>query len=875
MLLNANDPIQVHLLVETALDDSKEFEILSPEEVDELKRICRSLNQRIDQTRQNLAIQSKYRDAAISMSKLYSSSDKKRRSDEGDEEPKQRRSLLGHRSRNSESIKEAELERVASERKCEELARELWDLEKRLMEPQKRLLQHTAGILQMTHGGPAKTPKPKNSPRPGIPGSPESLYTYTNARTSMEPSIDEDLFDDRSLYREFDRDGSTQRDSWDLAGSTVSNSTGHSREQASEHIKTITTTEQKLESLNNRLREVIVKANPQRQSYSMPPRAAANEINSVPGKMLASHLDYLEQGIKAFDNEHSRSIAVRQDFDLETEEMVEEINARIRELLLPFDSSRPLTPRLSGRSLKEQLAYFQKSIGTIEKELQRAASEGSKKIDAQQDNMKQVEAVLMGLWDIVQSGEEDRRQRKLQERQSRAQNGLGEDSNDLSGDELNGPPEPFSLQNFSAKIQRMFTDLSNLKDQKKVLQRQIKQQRELNTKSESDKDAQLAQLEADLARSQEDQEMTEKQANDLQSQLVEVMERLNEARRESTQRGLEKTRRDEAESAAIQALESKLSNRNDEIIKLEEQLQDLKDNQNMRNAKVQSQLADAGSKVESLKSQLEESRSTVGILKVQLEEAGSKAEALKSQLAEAASKFEASKSQVAEAGSKIEALKSQLASAEEEANSLKKQFEEKEVELENSNMEIARLQTEVTIARAELDGAYGTRAQRAAEVAANPAIQKEIDTLMSRNRTLMAELDTLRAQSASNEQVVELKRELGETIEEYEVMTKASIEWEKEREALEREVDKLRDEREALETKLADEQVRCLGLKSPGVETPGAGIGAGATSTNVLKNEFKRLMRDTKAESAKALRVSYSFSSFPRNSPLDYRLIVY
>jgi hypothetical protein len=861
MLLNTNDPIQVHLLVETALDDSKEFEILSPEEVDELKRLCRSLSQRIDQTRQNLAIQSKYRDAAISMSKLYSSSDKKRRSDNGDDEPKQRRSLLGHRSRNSESIKEAELERVASERKCEELARELWDLEKRLMEPQKRLLQHTAGILQMTHGGPAKTPKPKNNPRPGIPGSPESLYTYTNARTSMEPSKDEDLFDDRSLYREFDRDGSTQRDSWDLAGSTVSNSTGHSREQASEYIKTITTTEQKLESLNNRLREVIVKANPQRQPYSIPPRAAANETNSAPGKMLTSHLDYLEQGIKAFDNEHSRSKAVRQDFDLETEEMVEEINQRIRELLLPFDSSRPLTPRLSGRSLKEQLVYFQNSIGTIEKELQRAASEHSKKVDAQQDNMKQVETVLMGLWDIIQSGEEDRRQRKLQERQNRAQNGMGDDPNDLSGEELDGPPEPFTLQNFSAKIQRMFTEVSNLKDQKKVLQRQIKQQRELNKKSEGDKDAQLVQLEADLDRTQKDQEMAEKQANDLQSQLIEVMERLNEARRESTQRGLEKTRRGEAESAAIQALESKLSQRNDEIIKLEEELQDLKDDQSMRNAEVQSRLADAGSKVESLKSQLEE--------------AGSKVEVLKSQLAEAGSKFEVSKSQVAEAGLKVEVLTSQLARVEEEAASFKKQFEDKEVELENSNMEIARLQTEVTIARAELDGAYGTRAQRAAEVAANPAIQKEIDTLMTRNRTLMAELDTLRAQSASNEQVVELKRELGETIEEYEVMTKASIEWEKEREALEREVDKLRDEREALETKLADEQVRWLGVKSPGVENPGAAIGAGATSTNVLKNEFKRLMRDTKAESAKALRVSSSFSSFLRGHFLDYHLMVY
>ncbi len=69
MLLNINDPIQVHLLVETALGDSKEFEILSQEEVDDLKKQVQALTQRIEQTRQNLAIQSKDRYAAISMAK--------------------------------------------------------------------------------------------------------------------------------------------------------------------------------------------------------------------------------------------------------------------------------------------------------------------------------------------------------------------------------------------------------------------------------------------------------------------------------------------------------------------------------------------------------------------------------------------------------------------------------------------------------------------------------------------------------------------------------------------------------------------------------------------------------------------------------------
>jgi chromosome segregation ATPase len=802
MLLNVNDPIQVHLLVETALGDSKEFEILSPEEVDELKRQCRALSQRIEQTQQNLAIQSKYRDAAISMAKLYSSSDKKS-NDSADTRPKQRRSLLGSRGSNSDQVKEADLERSTSERKCEELAQELWNLEKRLMEPQKRLLQHTAGILQMTHKGPATVPKTKGTAQQGIPGSPESLYTYTNARSSIDPPREEDFFDERSLYRVFDRiDGSSmggQRDTWDLQSRGLSIATGQSREQVSEQMRTIATAEQKLETLNTRLREVIIKAYPQQQSYSMPPCAPAKEMSATPGKMLSNHLNYLEQGINTIDSEQNRSKAMKQDSDIEMEEAVEEINQELRTLLLPYDSNRPLPPRLSGRSLKEQLNYLQNSIGAIEGELQRAASVHSKGLKAQQDNFDQMQNVITRLWDTIQSGEEDNRRRKLQNRQTRAQNGMADDGSDLSGDEmLNLPKEAFSLQAFSSKVQRIFSQLMSLKDQKKVLQRQIKQQRELNNKEESEKDAQLSKLEGDLTRTQQSQEAAEREAQNLQSQLRTVIEQLDKARRENTQRGLEKQRLEESESAAVQALELKLSQRNDEIIRLEEELQDLKDDRGIRDAEVQSRLA--------------------------------------------------------EAGAKVEALSSQLSKAEEEATTWTKRIEDKEAELEHSNMEIARLQTEVTIARAELDGAYGTRAQRAAEVAANPAIQKEIDDLTTRNKKLQAELEVLRAHSASGEAMAELKRELSETIEEYEHMTKASIEWEKERETLEREVDKLRDEREALETRLADEQVRWLGMKSPGADND-RGVGAGATSTAVLKSEFKKIMRDARAENAKALRV--------------------
>jgi hypothetical protein len=797
-LLNVNDPIQVHLLVETALSDSKEYEILSQEEVDDLKKQCQYLTQRIEQTRQNLAIQSKYRDAAISMAKLYSPTDKKKAGDSPDSK-KPRRSLLGHTRQPSDQVREAEQERMASERKCEELAAELWSLEKRLMEPQNKLLKHTAGILQMTHKGPKKMPKgPGNQQQPGIPGSPESMYTYSNARSSMEPIGDEFFFDERSLYKAADKlDGFGDVDRESVIGPPP-------KSQAREQMQIITKTEQKLEALNSRLRAVIVKANPQRDASYAPPPSKANS-----GETLQSHLEYLEQSITTIDQEHSLATRKHEESESAMEDTLESLNRELRGLLLPYDENQPEPPELTGKGLNQQLMFFQDTIGALEAELARAGANA--KNMGNQDNLQQMETVMMGLWDIIQSGEEENRQRKQQRRQTRTAQNLPEDEGDMSPDEGGDPNEPFTLQGFSTKVQWLYAQATRLKDQKKVLQRQIKQQRELNNKSDATKDAELTQKIEEVERVQALLTRTERDADSVREQLSLVMEKLDEARqqermREQSQQG--------NESAAIQAAQEQLDERAQTIAALEEELQDLKDDRSIANAELQGRIADSESKIASLTQELAAATAAQATF---------------------------------EAGIKEK----------------EKEVLDKEQELDNSNMEIARLQTEVTIARAELDGAYGSRAQRAAEVAANPVIQKEIDDLKERNAKLTAELAALKQNGpiggASDEKMRTLKKELEETIEEYEQMTKASIEWEKEREQLESTIDKLRDERENLEAQLSDEKVRWLGMKSPGVD---GAAQPGATSTTVLKNEFKKMMRDTRAESAKAIRVCSSSPNF-------------
>ncbi|CZR58065.1 related to nonmuscle myosin-II heavy chain [Phialocephala subalpina] len=817
--VNVNDPIQIHLLVETALGDSKEFEILSQEEVDDLKKQCQSLTQRIEQTRQSLAIQSKYRDAAISMGKLYTSADKKK-SLESQDGKRERRSIFGHNRAGSDQIREAEQERMASERKCEELAAELWSLEKRLMDPQSRLLKHTAGILQMTHKGPKNLPKNQNG-APQVPGSPESMFTYSNARNSIEPLHDELFFDDRSLYKPADGFG-------DLNFGPPQKSDGLAQMQM------IAQTEQRLDDLNSRLRAVIVKVNPAREgNYSTPPVSGTSRDGT--GEMLQRHLEYLERSISTIDDEHTQAMAKStqnaelnvgrklqesqaamerrlqeseaaterrlQESEAAMEETLEGLNQELRDLLLPYDVNRPEPPRVGGNGVDDQLTYFQDSLGALEMELSRAASNTSKNT-SNQGSLEQMETVMTGLWEIIQSGDEIERQRKLERAKVRYNQDLPDDEEESDGDG-GDPSEPFSLQGFSAKVQWLYAQATRLKDQKKVLQRQIKQQRELNNKSDATKDAEMMQKVEELERTKNLLTRTEMDADNVRAQLSAVMEKLDEARQ---QEQLQAQSRSNDENSKVRAAQAELDQKNQMIAALEEELQDMRDDQSIGNAELQGKIADSETKIATLTQEL-------------------------AAAAAAQATFEAN----------VQAKEKEIA--------------DKEEEMENMNMEIARLQTEVTIARAELDGAYGSRAQRAAEVAANPVIQKEIDDLKEKNASLATELASLKSRGTADPQTDEkmktLKKELEETIEEYEQMTKASIEWEKERESLEGTIDKLRDERERMEAELSDEKVRWLGMKSPGFE---GGAAPGTTSTTVLKNEFKKMMRDTRAESAKALR---------------------
>lgn len=272
-----------------------------------------------------------------------------------------------------------------------------------------------------------------------------------------------------------------------------------------------------------------------------------------------------------------------------------------------------------------------------------------------------------------------------------------------------------------------------------------------------------------------------------------------------------------------------------------------------------------------LTTELENTKGQVQQHQARLEQVQTQHEQIQAQHEQARGQLEQVNSQHEQVRGQLEQSQNQLAASEEVKGEILAKMQAKSAESDKARKEMkdfegetVRLQTELTVARAELDGAYGTRAQRAAEVAQHPVLQEQISSLTERNTFLEQELATTKAQHEAagsgnvelTQRVQTLQKELAETIGEYEVMTKSSIEFEKERENLENTIDGLRDRIETLETQLSDEKVRMLGQKSPGVAGDRSSNEKGVTSTSVLKNEFKKMMRETRAENMRALMVS-------------------
>jgi hypothetical protein len=862
------DPVAMHLLVETAMGDSQNFDMLSIEEVEALKQEQKTLDARLATVRKKLESETKIRDATRSLSRLASKSEKGH--------------ARGQGSKGSNDAKSQEgLE--ASNKKVEEFIRDLLETESRMRMIDMQLLMHTAAVLQMTHKGPKRRDDTSGMSDDGYrrPDSPASLETYDIGRANGARG--DDYFDERSFYR--------SPENLDTLMNVLQSGILHRAEPGEGQSEALSTTAKRLEEMNEKLRDLLAQANPDRADEFALPLIAPDETSDV---AIDRQLDFLNEGLRNISAEQANVRGKSRHTLSEVEGRLEGINNQLYAALSRSnmdgaeDTAPP--PPVTGSDPTEQLNYMENSFYNLE-QIQYSLNEQLDTLKFQgqngdmSDSAEKYETTLKGLWQIIQAGEEEARERKRERRRL-----LAEDPNSdeqLSPDEDFNSSETFSLLAFSAKVQWLFKRATSLKDKQSVLLRQIKQQRELNSKSDAQKEADFERLNEQVLSARSEKISME---NELE-RAIDQLQQFDEQRGPTDSQALQDRNAGlEAQLINVQeravAFESDLKSAKERAIAYESQLKDVQERavafqtklqaEEERSKALEKELKDKEEYHSTSNIQARESEELSANYEAQIRDSQERAVALENKLREAQddARVEAAtiQAELADSAAKIDDIMTALKEATmekeaAEARSLEttNALNAKEEEFRNLEGDIVRLTTELTFAKAELDGAYGTRAQRAADSAANPAIKRELDDLSEKNQALMDELTALRkVQDAASQSEAEarnsernLKAELSGMAGEYEALTRDAIQNEKDRDVLESQIDKLRDDKEALERELSDEKVKWLGVRSPSTPMGPGGLDMGATSIRMLREDFRKMMRDRTAEGLKALRVSH------------------
>jgi uncharacterized small protein (DUF1192 family) len=842
----------MYLLTETAIGDSTNYEVLSLEEVEELKKEVTLLSTRIHGTKRKLALETKLRDAAQSLGRLYSPpsprSSGEYGTNGGSNSHRMSRGIFG-RSGASEALDKSDSELAVSQRRCEELAQELWKLEKRSQTITQRLLEHTAGVLQMTHKGLKKGPK-------------------NPARTS-DSTYDDHKFDDRSLYRTTEH-----LDNFGVNGKIETNAAAVMNTEAMQ------ATERRLEELSERMHDMMIQSNPG-EFIDPPPQRSDGGGPVNPTATVDAHLDYIKNSmnnIVLHKGDVPAPTAAR-DIAPEAEgawkHQLTEINNQVQTIVDRFGLTRsptlPPPPDAShGEGLEEQLSYLQAGVDGLESRVDGVLEQKSiltTQIQQQRElNSKSDAERDAHIGDLTEQLTHVRRDLEVSEREANAsRDELALVMEQLNAMRHNGSSQDeakATLVQAEGEVARLQSVVSSLHTEADARINEVSEAREAQDKAE----AEVKRLQQYIDDVQRDNDAKAEEVSDARDRAEGEVKRLQavivslqndtDARSEEARQA-----RDHADEEVKRLQAAITSLQNDTDVRLREAIEArdrAEDEVKRLHAVIENLQNDTGTRGEDVKEARDRAENEVQRLQSLVETLQNDSDSRSEEVRGARDRAE---QEVAQLEAAIQQIRIQSDARIKEADDQRAESDHNATRLQNEltelEGEIVRVTTELTMAKAELDGAYGTRAERAAEVAANPSIQRENDALVTRNIELTEELAALKSQRGGGDlqqRADTLERELRETIDDYEAMTKASIEFEKERERFESFIDSLRDRCEQLETQLAEERISWMNLSSP--TSMGRDGTSETTSTMVLKNEFKKMMRDTRNENMKILRVS-------------------
>ena len=374
---DASDVMGQHLLYETALLDAQAFEILEIAEVDALKKEHVRLNARIEAAQRKLALESKVKDAAQNLQRLYSTKHRPDTPQSPESPKKSRNSFLGNRQRGgsgsggTETLQQADSELAASVRKVDELNEQIKSLLDRRQYVERKLLRHTAAVLA------EQANKDVQSAVPGL----------TNGTHSVGG-------DDRSMY---------SPDDFDDIRDILHGMPAGGRKKFQEHEQQIAGVQDRLEQLNFQLRNVIGEVS---RTLGKPPAGeTALDQSEDSSARLENRLTRLEDNLHALEQQQQdikAHYARIQESEYRTrnavEEQMEGLNAQLYSTLLLASSNTQEVPGLqgppqpTGHGYQNQLQYMEESLMTMEQLLQQHSHVIQSTIDAKQQEHDELAA---------------------------------------------------------------------------------------------------------------------------------------------------------------------------------------------------------------------------------------------------------------------------------------------------------------------------------------------------------------------------------------------------------------------------------------------------------------------------------------------------
>ncbi|KAK0770881.1 hypothetical protein LTR02_018077, partial [Friedmanniomyces endolithicus] len=382
------DAVGQHLLYETAMLDSQSYEMLEIAEVDALKKEQARLNARIEAANRKLVLESKVKDAAQNLQRLYSVSSQNRPDtpQSPDSSKKSRSSLLSSRHRTSSSgsgtgqpLDQAKDELAGSTKKVHELKAAINTLLERRQFVEGKLLRHTAAVLaeQSVHAS-------------------RSVVNDSHAETHGEDETS-------MMYSPDDFDGIHDILRGAPAPATINGwRSNESQKMQDEHEQQMASVQSRLEHLNDQLRYVIGEAS-RTHGATLSLEQELHDADEQPVVRLNQRLDRLEDNVHLLDQEQQAvksHYARLQDSVHMTrnavEAQLEGVNNRLHNTLLlcadiqDMESMRE-PPQATGHGYQQQLQYMSDSLQTIEQQLRQHRTELDNAREASDDASRAID----------------------------------------------------------------------------------------------------------------------------------------------------------------------------------------------------------------------------------------------------------------------------------------------------------------------------------------------------------------------------------------------------------------------------------------------------------------------------------------------------